>query len=128
MMANFPKELKYTKEHEWVKLENGVAIVGITEHAQSELGDIVFVEMPELGRQIKQHDDFGVVESVKTVSNLYSPVSGTVVAVNEVLADAPETINKDAYNAGWIIKLEGVDPKELDNLMTAEQYQAFIGA
>lgn len=125
-MANFPKELKYTKEHEWVKLENGVAVVGITEHAQSELGDIVFVEMPELGRQIKQNDDFGVVESVKTVSNLYSPVSGTVSAINEALSDAPETINKDAYNAGWIIKLEGVDAKELDGLLTAEQYQAFV--
>lgn len=125
-MANFPKELKYTKEHEWVKLENGVAVVGITEHAQSELGDIVFVEMPELGRQIKQNDDFGVVESVKTVSNLYSPVSGTVSAINEALADAPETINKDAYNAGWIIKLEGVEAKELDGLLTAEQYQALV--
>jgi glycine cleavage system H protein len=127
-MANFPKELKYTKEHEWVKIENGVAVVGITEHAQSELGDIVFVEMPELGRQIKQNDDFGVVESVKTVSNLYSPVSGTVSAINETLSDVPETINKDAYNAGWIIKLEGIDPKELDGLLTAEQYAALVGA
>jgi len=125
-MSNCPKDLKYTKEHEWVKIENGVAVVGITEHAQSELGDIVFVEMPELGRQIKQNDDFGVVESVKTVSNLYSPVSGTVSAINEALSDAPETINKDAYTAGWIIKLENVDAKELDNLLTAEQYQAFI--
>lgn len=127
-MANFPKELKYTKEHEWVKIENGVAVVGITEHAQSELGDIVFVEMPELGRQIKQNDDFGVVESVKTVSNLYSPVSGTVSAINEALSDVPETINKDAYNAGWIIKLENVDPKELNGLLTADQYAALVGA
>ena len=126
-MANFPKELKYTKEHEWVKLENGLAVVGITEHAQSELGDIVFVEMPELGRAIKQHDDFGVVESVKTVSNLYSPVSGTVSAINEVLNDTPDAINKDAY-AAWIIKLEGVNATELDGLLTADQYQALIGA
>ena len=124
-MANFPKELKYTKEHEWVKLENGVAVVGITEHAQSELGDIVFVEMPEVGRKIKQHDDFGVVESVKTVSNLYTPVSGTVSAINEVLNDTPEAINADAY-ATWIIKLEGVNAAELEGLLTAEQYAALI--
>lgn len=124
-MSNIPKELKYTKEHEWVKLENGVAIVGITEHAQSELGDIVFVEMPELGRQIKQHDDFGVVESVKTVSNLYTPVGGKVSAINQVLNDTPEAINKDAY-AAWIIKLDGVNAAELEGLMTAEQYASLV--
>ncbi|MDR1998077.1 MAG: glycine cleavage system protein GcvH [Candidatus Margulisbacteria bacterium] len=126
-MSNIPQELKYTKEHEWVRIEGDTAVVGITEHAQSELGDIVFVELPAPGAAVAQHGDFGVVESVKTVSNLYSPLSSTVSAVNDALAATPELVNKDPYGAGWIIKLQGFDPQELTALLSAEQYQKEIG-
>ena len=126
-MSNIPNELKYTKEHEWVRLDGDIAIIGITDHAQSELGDIVFVEMPAVNTQITQNGDFGVVESVKTVSNLYSPLSATVSAVNEALSETPELVNKDPYNEGWIIKLQGFDQKEVDGLLTAEQYKKEIG-
>ncbi|MDR2431112.1 MAG: glycine cleavage system protein GcvH [Candidatus Margulisbacteria bacterium] len=126
-MSNIPAELKYTKEHEWVKIEGGIAIVGITDHAQAELGDIVFVEMPAVGASLSQHGDFGVVESVKTVSSLYSPLSGAVSAVNEALNSASELVNKDPYGAGWIIKIQGFDAQELNALLSAEQYKKEIG-
>ena len=121
-----PKELKYTKEHEWVKIEGSVATVGITDHAQKELGDIVFVEMPELGKKIQQMGEFGVVESVKTVSNLYSPVTGTIEAINENLSSAPETINKEPYGGGWIMKVALENPDEVNTLLDAAGYEKVI--
>jgi glycine cleavage system H protein len=127
-MSNIPATLKYTKEHEWIKLEGTTATIGITEHAQSELGDIVFVELPAVGKDLKQNGEFGVVESVKTVSNLYSPVSGKVSAINDLLSSNPETINKDAYGNGWIIKVENFPAAELNNLLSAADYQKHIGA
>lgn len=127
-MSNIPKDLKYTKEHEWVKVTGNIATVGITDHAQHELGDVVFVEMPEAGKTVAQSKEFGVVESVKTVSNLYSPLSGKVKENNKLLESKPETVNADPYGEGWIIKIEGVNNAELNNLLTAEQYQKVIEA
>jgi len=126
-MSNIPAELKYTKEHEWIKIEGDTATVGITEHAQAELGDIVFVEMPAVGKQIAQGAEFGVVESVKTVSNLYSPVGGEVKEINEKLSSNPDTINKDSYGAGWIIKLSKTSIEKKDYLLTADEYRKHIG-
>ena len=123
----FPKELKYSKEHEWVRLEdNGVAVVGITQFAQDELGDIVFVETPDVGRSLKAGETFGVAESVKTVSDLYSPVSGEVAEVNTKLADNPELVNESPFGDGWMIKLKMDDTKELDNLLSAQDYQKLV--
>jgi len=123
-----PKDLQYTKEHEWVKVSGNTATIGITHHAQSELGDIVFVETPQVGAMVTQMKEFGVVESVKTVSNLYAPVSGTVEAVNELLASKPETINTDPYKDGWIIKVSLSDTGELKNLLSADAYEKVIKA
>lgn len=123
-----PKDLQYTKEHEWVKLSGNVATIGITHHAQSELGDIVFVETPQVGGTVSQMKEFGVVESVKTVSNLYAPVSGTVTAVNELLASKPETINTDPYGNGWIIKVTLSNTDELKTLLSADAYDKVIKA
>lgn len=127
-MSNIPAELKYTKEHEWVKMEGNIAVIGITDHAQSELGDVVFVEMPAVGDKVTQNNEFGVVESVKTVSNLYSPVSGSVVEVNEDIDTAPEKVNTDPYGQGWIIKVEISDESELDLLLSAQEYKSEIDA
>lgn len=123
----FPAELKYSKEHEWVRLEGDVAVIGITEFAQDELGDIVYVEQPKVGDVVKQNEQFGVVESVKTVSDLYSPVSGEVVEINEDVTGSPEQINKDPYGNGWIIKVKTSDPADLDSLLTADAYKEMIG-
>jgi glycine cleavage system H protein len=123
----FPAELKYSKEHEWVRLEGDVAVIGITEFAQDELGDIVYVEQPKVGDTVTQNEQFGVVESVKTVSDLYSPVSGEVVEVNEDVTGTPEQINKDPFGAGWIIKVKVSDPAELDSLLTADAYKEMVG-
>lgn len=123
---NTPKELRYSKEHEWVKEEGGKVRIGITDFAQSELGDIVFVELPEVGDEVTVDDSFGSVESVKTVSELYSPVSGKVVEVNEDLNDNPEFVNESPYEKAWMIVVELSDSSELDNLMTAEQYEEVI--
>jgi glycine cleavage system H protein len=123
----FPAELKYSKEHEWVRLEGDVAVIGITEFAQDELGDIVYVEQPKVGDTVKQNEQFGVVESVKTVSDLYSPVSGEVVEINEDVTGTPEQINKDPFGAGWIIKVKVSDPAELDSLLTADAYKEMVG-
>ncbi|MFK2826476.1 glycine cleavage system protein GcvH [Bacillus sp. B190/17] len=119
-----PKELRYSEEHEWVKTEDGSVRIGITHFAQSELGDIVFVELPSVGDEVKADEPFGSVESVKTVSELYAPVSGKVVAVNEELDDSPEFVNESPYEKAWMIVVELSDPAQLDNLMTAEQYDA----
>lgn len=123
---SIPNNLRYSKEHEWVKVEDGKVIVGITEFAQSELGDIVFVDLPETDETIVANESFGSVESVKTVSELYAPVSGKIVAVNEELEDAPELVNESPYENGWMIEIEADDLTEMDELLTAEQYEAFI--
>lgn len=123
---SIPNNLRYSKEHEWVKVEDGKVIVGITEFAQSELGDIVFVDLPETDETIAANESFGSVESVKTVSELYAPVSGKIVAVNEELEDAPELVNEFPYENGWMIEIEADDLTEMDELLTAEQYEAFI--
>lgn len=122
----FPKELKYTKEHEWVKVSGKRAIVGITDFAQKELGDVVFVELPEVGEAVSQGSDFAVVESVKAVSEVYAPISGTVVEINETLVDTPELINQDPYGEAWIAIIELSDPGELDELMNASEYKALV--
>jgi glycine cleavage system H protein len=121
-----PKELRYSEEHEWVKLEGETVRVGITHFAQSELGDIVFVELPEVGDEVTADEPFGSVESVKTVSELYAPLSGKVVEVNEELSDSPEFVNESPYEKAWMIVIEPSNSSELDNLMTAEQYEAMI--
>ena len=116
-----PNELKYSKEHEWVKVEGNVATIGITEYAQSELGDIVFVELPETDDEINEGDTFGSVESVKTVSELYAPISGKVVEVNEELEDSPEFVNESPYEKAWMVKVEISDESQLEALLTAEK-------
>jgi glycine cleavage system H protein len=127
-MSNIPNDLLYTKEHEWVKVEGDRATIGITDHAQAELGDIVFVELPKVGAELAQGKEFGVVESVKTVSNLYSPISGKVLEVNTELDTSAELVNKDPYNQGWIIKADNIEPAELETLLSAEDYQKIIEA
>ncbi|EHD0818167.1 glycine cleavage system protein GcvH [Staphylococcus pseudintermedius] len=122
-----PSGLKYSKEHEWAKVEGNTAIIGITDFAQSELGDIVFVELPEVEDELTEGETFGSVESVKTVSELYSPVSGKVVAVNENLEDAPEAVNESPYEEAWMVKVELKDESELDALLDAAGYEKMIG-
>jgi glycine cleavage system H protein len=120
----YPKDYKYTQEHEWVKAEGSTGTIGITDHAQSSLGDIVFVELPKVGAEIKKGQSFGTVESVKAVSDLFAPVSGKVTAINEALATSPEKVNTDAH-AAWMVKVEMSDPSELEKLMSAEDYEKF---
>lgn len=120
---NLPKEFKYSEEHEWVKTEGNQVRIGITDFAQAELGDIVFVELPEVGDDIQADEPFGSVESVKTVSELYAPISGKVVAINEDLDDSPEFVNESPYEKAWMIIVEPSDASEFDKLMTAEQYE-----
>jgi glycine cleavage system H protein len=120
---SIPKELRYSEEHEWVKVEGDKARVGITHFAQSELGDIVFVELPEVGDKIVANEPFGSVESVKTVSELYAPISGTVVEINEELSDSPEFVNESPYEKAWMIVIEPSDTSEVEKLMTAEAYE-----
>jgi glycine cleavage system H protein len=122
----FPEDLKYSKEHEWVLVEGNVATVGITDYAQDQLGDIVFVELPAVGDKVSKEDAFGVVESVKAVSDIYAPVSGKVVEVNDDLPENPEMLNEDAYGDGWIIKIEMNDLEELQDLMTAAEYEEYV--
>ncbi|HDE6694965.1 TPA: glycine cleavage system protein GcvH [Staphylococcus aureus] len=122
-----PNELKYSKEHEWVKVEGNVATIGITEYAQSELGDIVFVELPETDDEINEGDTFGSVESVKTVSELYAPISGKVVEVNEELEDSPEFVNESPYEKAWMVKVEISDESQIEALLTVEKYSKMIG-
>jgi glycine cleavage system H protein len=122
-MGNIPEGLKYTNDHEWAKIEGSVAIVGITDYAQHELGDIVYVELPEQGSQITQGDQFGEIEAVKTVAPLNSPVSGKVIEVNTSLSDNAGAINNDPYGEGWIIKVEMTSPDEVESLLTAQKYE-----
>ncbi|QQZ10484.1 glycine cleavage system protein GcvH [Heyndrickxia vini] len=123
---SLPNELRYSEEHEWVKKEGESLRIGITDFAQSELGDIVFVELPEVGDEVKVNEPFGSVESVKTVSELYAPVSGKVVSVNEELSDSPEFVNESPYEKAWMIVVEPSNAAELDELMSAEQYEEMI--
>lgn len=122
----FPKNLRYSEEHEWVRVEGNKVYIGITAFAQSELGDIVFVELPEVGSTIQQDEPFGSVESVKTVSELYAPVSGKVVEVNGELEDAPELVNSSPYEQAWMIAVELSDTAELDKLLDADKYEAMV--
>ncbi|HCS87777.1 MAG TPA: glycine cleavage system protein GcvH [Bacteroidales bacterium] len=126
-MANIPANLRYTQEHEWIRLEGEVAFVGITDYAQSELGEIVFVDVPTLGETVAQGEVFGSVEAVKTVSDLNMPATGEVLELNEKLNDQPELVNNDPYGEGWMIKMKPVDLAELDSLLTAEDYKKLIG-
>ncbi|MDX9790220.1 MAG: glycine cleavage system protein GcvH [Candidatus Kapaibacterium sp.] len=123
----FPGELKYTDDHEWVRVNGNIAEVGVTDHAQSELGDIVYVDIPDSEAEVSKGDTFGTIEAVKTVADLLAPVSGKIVGVNSDLNDAPETVNKDPYGVGWIVKIEMSNPTELDSLMDSEAYKSFIG-
>lgn len=125
-MMTTPKELRYTKEHEWVKTEDGTVRIGITAFAQSELGDIVFVELPEIGAELKADEPFGSVESVKTVSELYAPISGKVVEVNEELNDNPEFVNESPFEKAWMIVVEPSNISDVENLMSAEEYDSLI--
>jgi len=123
-MSNVPSELKYVSSHEWIRDEgDGVVTIGITDYAQESLGDVVFVETPDVGAEVSAGDDAGVVESVKAASDIYAPLSGTVIEVNEELEDAPESVNSDPYGDGWFFKLKLSDPDELDDLLSAEEYQ-----
>jgi glycine cleavage system H protein len=122
----FPENLKYTKEHEWAKVEGSQITVGITDHAQAALGDIVFVELPKVGRELKLGETFGVVESIKAVSDLYSPVQGKVVAVNETLNGEPSLLNREPHSSAWIVKIELTDPASTSGLMDSKNYGAFV--
>lgn len=124
---NIPADLKYTKEHEWLKIEGNTATVGITDYAQGELGDVVFVELPAVGTEVKIMNAFGTVEAVKAVSEIFSPISGKVVEVNSLLEDDPMVINRDPYGDGWMIKIDASEPSELEKLLTSEQYSSLIG-
>ena len=124
----YPEEFRYTKEHEWVRVEGDTGTVGITFHAQEELGDIVYVDPPKIGAKVVVGASLGSVESVKAVSDIYSPVSGEVVAANEALADAPEKMNQDPHGEGWLARIKLSQPEEVQKLMTAAEYQAYAGA
>ena len=123
---DFPDNLFYTKEHEWIKIDGNTATIGITDYAQEQLGDIVFVDLPSVGQELKREDTFGVVESVKSVSDCYAPVTGKVAEINEDLADNPQMLNEDCYGEGWLIKLQLKDAGETKKLMKATEYQAFV--
>lgn len=123
-----PENLKYTKDHEWIRPEGNIAVVGITDFAQGELGDIVFVEIETLGEQLEKEQTFGTIEAVKTVSDLFMPVSGKVIEVNEAINASPELVNKDPYGEGWLIKIEMVSPDQLDSLYDAKGYENLVNA
>ncbi|MDO8881130.1 MAG: glycine cleavage system protein GcvH [Coriobacteriia bacterium] len=122
----YPKDLKYDREHEWVRLEGGIAVMGISHFAQDQLGEVVYVDLPTAGATLSAGDSFGEIESVKSVSELFSPVSGEIVEVNDELSDTPETVNEDPYGDGWMIKVSLSDPSQVDALMDADGYEAFL--
>ena len=124
---NFPSELKYTKDHEWVKIVDGLAVVGITDFAQSELGDIVYVEVETVGETLEKEEVFGTIEAVKTVSDLFLPIDGEVVELNEGLEDNPEVVNEDPYGEGWLIKIKPSDESQLEALLSSDAYQEEVG-
>lgn len=125
---NFPAELKYTKDHEWIKIEGDTAIVGITEFAQGELGDIVYVDVSSVGKEVAREEVFGTVEAVKTVSDLFMPLTGTVTTLNPALDSQPELVNSDPYGEGWMVKITIKDASEVDGLLSADAYKNLIGA
>ena len=127
-MANVPDNLHYSKDHEWVRVENNVAVIGITDHAQEQLGDVVYVELPKPGESFSAHESFGSVESVKAVSEIFTPVSGEITEVNGSLTDEPEKVNKDPYGDGWMIKVKMSAAGEVDSLLTAAEYEDFTKA
>ena len=125
---NIPEDLKYTKEHEWVKVDGNTATVGITDYAQGELGDIVFIELPQIGDELTCMQSFGTIEAVKAVSDIYSPLSGKVVEINSALEDEPMAINRDPYGEGWMLKMEIANPPEVEQLLDAGSYGELVGA
>lgn len=127
-MAQIPEDLHYSKDHEWVRVEGKIALVGITDYAQDSLGDVVYVEVPKVGDEFAANESFGSVESVKAVSEVFSPVAGEIVAVNEALEDEPEKVNQDPYGAGWMIRVAMSNPGEVDSLLTAAEYEDFTKA
>ena len=124
----YPENFRYTKEHEWVHVEGDMGTVGITDHAQSELGDIVYVDLPKTGSRLEQGKSLGSVESVKAVSDIYSPVSGEVLEINQLLADSPEKLNSDPHGAAWLVKIKLSDPNQIQTLMGPADYQSYVGA
>jgi glycine cleavage system H protein len=124
---NIPQDLKYTKDHEWIKIDGATATIGITDFAQSELGDIVYVDISSVGQEVNQHDVFGTVEAVKTVSDLYMPVSGKVTEFNKSLESGPEKVNSDPYGEGWMVKISITKADEVNGLLSADQYKELIG-
>jgi glycine cleavage system H protein len=127
-MANVPEDLHYSKDHEWVRVDGDQAIIGITDYAQNSLGDVVYVELPKAGYEFAANESFGSVESVKAVSEVFTPVTGAVVQMNESLADEPESVNTDPYGAGWMIRIKMANPGEVDSLLTAAEYEDFTKA
>jgi len=127
-MSNYPKNFRYTREHEWVRVDGNTVTIGITDHAQQELGDIVFVDLPKTGTRVEQGGTLGSVESVKAVSDVYAPVSGEVIDINQALATAPEKLNADPHGEAWLVKIRLSATKELERLLSAADYQAYIGA
>ena len=123
---DLPQNLKYTKEHEWVKIDGDLLIVGITDHAQSELGDIIFIEFPTLNQVISKDEPFGTIEAVKTVADLFAPVSGKIIVINQDLEDNPELVNSDPYDEGWIVKITDFDKSQLDSLLDSNNYKEII--
>ncbi len=124
---NFPNDLKYTDDHEWVKVEGAIATIGVTEHAAGELGDVVYVDIPDDIEEVAKGDSFGTIEAVKTVADMFAPVSGKIAGINTELNDAPEEVNNDPYGAGWMVKIEMTDTAELDGLMDADAYKESVG-
>jgi glycine cleavage system H protein len=125
-MAEYPKNLKYTKDHEWARQEGKSVVIGVTFHAQDALGDVVYVELPKVGDALTAGQSFGVIESTKAVSELFAPISGRVVKVNDALSSAPQTVNSDPYKAGWILEVEPTDPAELSKLLDADAYEKLL--
>ena len=123
---NVPDDLRYTKEHEWVRIDDNILTVGITDHAQSELGDIIFIEFPELNQMISKDEPFGTIEAVKTVADLFAPVTGKVLEINEALEDNPDLVNSDVYGQGWIVKITDIDYSQFDDLLDSEKYKEMI--
>jgi len=123
---NFPEDLKFSKEHEWVRVTGNIATIGVSDYAQDQLGEVVFVELPDEGEEFEKDDAFGVIESVKSVNDIYAPLSGRIVEVNDPVVDSPEIVNEDPYGEGWLVKIEISDPKELSELMSAKDYEAYI--
>jgi glycine cleavage system H protein len=127
-MADYPSNLKYTKDHEWARKEGQVLVVGVTSHAQEALGDVVYVELPKLGSKVESGKPFGVIESTKAVSELFAPVTGKVVKVNDELTKSPHTVNQDPYGKGWLVELEPADPKQVDGLLDSRAYEQLVAA